>query len=208
MVTLPGLVNRNAKPQYDQGPVEPSLQFGYVPLIIGPSPSQKTALDQLLAQQQDRSSPNCRKWLTPEQYADRFGLSQNDVNKMTSWLKSQGFIVLSVPRGRNSVIFSGTAAQIQSAFNTEIHRYDVNGEKHIANSIPLSVPAALSGIVTAVRGLTDFLPKPMYVRPARGGKIPSLHPSYTTSIEGTTEYVLAPGHIATIYEIRCTTHHR
>ncbi len=201
MVTLPGHVNRNAKPQYDQGPIQPSFQFGYVTLVIAPSPAQQIALDQLLAQQQNRSSSNYHKWLTPEQYADRFGLSQNDLNKITAWLTSQGFTPLSVPRGRNSVIFSGTAAQIQSSFGTEIHRYDVNGEKHIANSIPLSVPAALSGVVTGVRGLSDFLPKPMYVRPASGGKSPGPHPSYTTTIDAQTDYFLAPGDIATIYDL-------
>jgi subtilase family serine protease len=201
MVTLPGPVNRNAKPQYDQGPIQPSFQFGYVTLVIAPSPTQQIALDQLLAQQQDRSSSNYHKWLTPEQYADHFGLSQNDLNKITAWLTSQGFTVLSVPRGRNSVIFGGTAAEIQSCFGTEIHRYEVNGEMHIANSIPLSVPAALSGVVTGVRGLSDFLPKPMYVRPASGGKSPGPHPRYTTTIDGQTDYFLAPGDIATIYDL-------
>ena len=200
-VTLPGHVNRNAQPQYDQGPVEPSFQLGYVTLVMAPSPSQQVALDLLLAQQQDRSSPNYHKWLTPEQYADRFGLSRNDINKVTSWLQSQGLMVLSVPRGRNSVIFSGTAAQVESALGTEIHRYNLNGEKHIANSASVSIPAALSGVVTGIRGLTDFRPKPMYVRPARGDKISSPHPDYTTTIDGSTEYFVAPGDIATIYDL-------
>ena len=187
-------------PQYDQGPVEPSFQFGRVTLVMAPSPSQQVALNLLLAQQQDRSSPNYHKWLTPEQFAERFGVSQGDINKITAWLQSQGFQVFSVPRGRTSVSFSGTAAQIQSAFKTEIHRYNVNGQKHIANSTPVEVPAALSGVVTGVRGLTDYHPKPMYVRPVHGGKN-GPHPSYTTTIEGETGYVLAPGDIATIYDL-------
>jgi hypothetical protein len=199
MVTLPGHVNRNASPQYDQGPVEPSRQLGYVTLIMAPSPSQQVALDQLLAQQQDRSSPNYHKWLTPAQYANRFGLSQNDVNKITGWLKSQEFEIVSIARGRNSVVFSGTVAQIQIAFKTEIHRYEVNGEKHIANSTLPAVPAALSGIVTGVRGLTDFLPRPTYVRPLHQGNIPGPHPSYTATISGSTYYFLGPGDLGTIY---------
>src|SRR6202167_3698934 len=201
MVALPRSVHPKAQPRYDQGPVDPSLQFGYVTLAVAPSPSQQAAIDQLLAQQQDRFSPNYHKWLTPEQYADRFGMSQNDLNKITAWLKSQGFTVLSVPRGRNSVIFSGTAAQIQSAFNTEIHRYNINGEPQIANSVPVSIPAALNGVVTGIRGLTSFHPKPMYVRPVRSGKTRGPHPSYTTTIDGSTEYILAPGDIATIYDL-------
>jgi hypothetical protein len=201
MVTVPRSLHRKALPQYDQGPVEPSFPLGYVTLVMAPSPSQQQALDQLLAQQQDRSSPNYHKWLTPKQYAQRFGLSQNDVNKITAWLESQGFQILSVGGGRNSVAFSGTAAQIESAFETEIHRYDVNGEKHIANSNLLSVPAALNGVITGVRGLTDFHPKPMYVRPVGEGKIAGPHPSYTTTLSGNTKYFLAPGDLATIYDI-------
>jgi subtilase family serine protease len=199
MVALPGHVNRHAQPQYDQGAVEPSHLFGHVTLVMAPSPSQQVALNLLLAQQQDRSSPNYHKWLTPEQFAERFGVSQGDISKITAWLGSHGFQAVSAARGRTSVTFSGTAAQLQSAFKTEIHTYNVNGETHIANSAPVEVPAALSGVVTGVRGLTDFHPKPMYIRPVRGGKN-GLHPSYTTPDQG-AGYALAPGDIATIYDI-------
>jgi subtilase family serine protease len=199
MIRLPGHADPKALPQYDQGPVEPSFQFGRVTLVMAPSPSQQVALNLLLAQQQDRSSPNYHKWLTPEQFAERFGVSQGDISKITAWLQSQGFQVFSVPRGRTSVSFSGTAAQIQSAFKTEIHRYNVNGQTHIGNSTAVQVPAVLSGVVTGVRGLTDYHPKPMYVRPVHGAKI-GLHPSYTTPGQG-TGYALAPGDIGTIYDL-------
>jgi hypothetical protein len=198
MIALPGHTDSRALPQYDQGRVEPSFQFGRVTLVMAPSPTQQVALNLLLAQQQDRSSPNYHKWLTPEQFAERFGATQGDINKITAWLQSQGFQVFSVPRGRTSVSFSGTAAQIQNAFKTEIHRYNANGQTHIANSTPAEVPAAFSGVVTGVRGLTDFHPKPMYVRPAHGGRN-GPHPSYTSG-EG-AGYVLAPGDIATIYDL-------
>jgi subtilase family serine protease len=200
MVTLAGSVHRLAQPQFDQGPVEDSMRFGYVSLVMAPSPSQQVALNQLLAQQQDRSSPNFHKWITPEQYADRFGLSQADVNKITGWLQSQGLSIESVARGRDAVVFSGTAQQIGSVFKTEIDYYSVNGKKHVANARAVSIPAALSGVVTGIRGLTDFRLKPMYVRPAFDGKN-SPHPHYTTTVDGNTDYFLAPGDIATIYNI-------
>jgi subtilase family serine protease len=164
--------------------------------VMAPSPSQQAALDQLLAEQQDRTSPNYHKWLTPAQYADRFGLSQNDINKINLWLVSQGFAVIRVANARNEIMFSGSAAQIQSAFNTEIHRYSVNGEQRIANATPVSIPSALSGIVTGVRGITSVHFKPMYVRAS-----PGIHPHYTTTISGSTEYFMAPGDIATLYDL-------
>ncbi len=212
MVALTGNVHRLAKPQYDQGPVEDSLQFSYVTLVIAPSPSQQAALDLLLAQQQDPKSPNYHQWLTPAQYAGRFGMSPNDINKLTAWLKSQGLQIVSVGGGRNSVVVSGTAAQLQSAFKTEIHRYSINGQAHIANSVPLFVPAALNGVITGVRGIADFRPKPMYVRPVHGGKTgpilvtqrqsaatsstslpPATSRQFTTSTRSTPPQSMAPG---------------
>ncbi len=199
-VVLARSVHPKARPEFDQGAVEPSLQLSYVTLQIPPSARQQQDLDQLLAQQQDPTSPNYHKWLTPEQYAARFGLSQNDIKKVSTWLESQGLTVVRTARGRNGVIFSGSAAQIQAAFRTEIHNFNVNGEKHIANATPAQIPAAFSGVITGIRGLNNFKPKPMYVRPVAAGKA-NPHPSYTTTIGGNQEYFIAPGDIATLYDI-------
>ena len=65
------------------------------------TPAQQAALEQLLAEQQDPASPNYHNWLTPEQYADRFGVSQNDIDKIVSWLETEGFTVDQVARGRD-----------------------------------------------------------------------------------------------------------
>ncbi len=195
-VTLAHSVHPLAKPQYDQGAVESSLPFPYVLLYAAPSASQQAALNSFLTELQDRNSPNYHQWLTPEQYAARFGLSQSDMSKIGVWLQSQGFTVLKVARGRNVIIFSGTASQIESAFNTEIHRYNVNGDMHIANATPVQIPAALNGVIVSIRGLHNFRFKPMYVRAT-----PGPHPHYTTTIDGTTDYFLAPGDVATLYDI-------
>jgi hypothetical protein len=199
-VTLAHSVHPKARPEYDRGPVEPALQLGYVTLQIPPSASQQQDLDQFLAQQQNPSSPNYHKWLTPEQYAGRFGLSQNDIKKVSTWLESQGLTVVRTARGRNGVTFSGSAAQIQAAFRTEIHNYNVNGEKYIANATPAEIPAALSGVITGITGLHNFKPKPMFVRPVAAGKA-NPHPRYTTTISGDVYYFLAPGDIATLYDV-------
>ena len=199
VVPLAKSLHPKAQAQYDMGAVDPSLALSYVTLLMAPSPIQQRALDQLLAQQQDRSSSNYHNWLTPQQFADRFGLSQNDMNKVTAWLKSQGFQILSVGGGRNSVSFSGTASQVQSAFKTEIHKYNTDGQEHFANSMSLMIPVALNGIVSSVMGLHNFLPKPANqfrgagaVRNSRGdyydGKF--VFPNF-----------LAPDDVATIYDI-------
>ena len=192
LVKLSGGVPLKAQPQYDKGPADPSLKLSYMTLLTVPSASQQKALTRLLAQQQDRRSPLYHKWLTPEQYADRFGLSPNDVKKLTDWLQSQGFSIVNVARGRNFIAFSGTAAQAESAFQTEIHNFEVAGEKHFSNITPPSIPAALSGIVSAVRGFNNFRPKSQAHR---------FEPDYTFLFNGQNIPFVAPGDVATIYDI-------
>src|SRR5271157_4715704 len=147
-----------------------------------------------MADQQTPSSSNYHKWLTPAQYADRFGLSQNDINKITTWLKAQGFTVISVGGGRNSIIFSGTAMQIEAAFQTQLHRYNIDGEEHFSNATPVKIPAAWSGVVTGVRGLNSFHWKAMGVKN-------QLHRNYYFSDMKYSSQFIAPGDAATIYDI-------
>jgi hypothetical protein len=191
-VRLTAGVPMQARPEFDLGAVEPSLKMSYMTLLTVPSASQQKAISRLLAQQQDPRSPLYHKWLTPEQYADRFGLSPNDVKRLTDWLQSQGFSIVNVARSRNFIAFSGTAAQAESAFQTEIHNFDVAGEEHFSNVIPPSIPAALSGVVSAVRGFNNFRPKSQAHR---------FTPGYTLLFQGNNYLFVAPGDVATIYDI-------
>jgi Pro-kumamolisin, activation domain/Bacterial Ig-like domain (group 3) len=197
-VVLPNSLNRQAQSKYDQGPVSPSFQMSHMILMTTPSAAQQEALKQLLAEQQDRSSRNYHKWLTPAQYADQFGLSPNDMNRLTAWMKSEGFTIISIAGGRNEVSFSGTAAQVQSAFKTEIHLYNVNGEQHFANATPLVVPSALTGIVTGVLGVNNFLMHPTSRFQASNG--PRIRANYYDASVGFQNF-LAPGDIAVMYDI-------
>src|ERR1700722_6991543 len=94
-VAVPGNVHAYARQQFDQGAVDPAMKLNYVTLVLKSSASQQADLEQLLHEQQDSSSPNFRKWLTPEEYADRFGTSPADMAKIASWLKSEGFEIVS-----------------------------------------------------------------------------------------------------------------
>lgn len=199
-VTLSGNVHPKAQQQYDQGAVEPSLKLSYITLALKKSAAQQTALDELLRQQQDPSSPVFHRWLTPEEYADRFGLSQNDIDKIVDWLQSRGLKVEHLARSRNWIDFTGTAEQIQAAFRTEIHRYRVDGELHFANSTAPSIAAELESVVLGLYGLDDFHPKPPTRRGIdTNGTAPGSALPRFTSTDGTPS--LAPDDLAMIYDI-------
>jgi uncharacterized protein (TIGR03437 family) len=194
-VTLAGHLHPKALAEYDQGRVSPSLPISYVTLALANTADQQVQLDQLLADQQNPSSPQYHQWLTPEEYAQRFGVSDADVAAVTAWLKSQGLAIAAVARGRTWIAVNGTAAQIESAFQTELHQYQVNGEMHFANATEPSVPAALSGVIRGFRGLNDFRLRPHLKAPH--AKAMS-NPDYNSS---RGNHYLAPDDVATIYDI-------
>ncbi len=187
-VTLRGNLHPRAISRNDLGPVEPGFALEGLTLHLAPTSAQQADLQTLLAQQQDPGSPHFHKWLTPEEYADRFGASPADVSKISAWLESRGFAVDHTARARNQIVFAGTADQVAAAFQTSIHRFrdDSRNTTRYANTSEPSVPAALSNLVTVIRGLDDFAPSP------------AAHPEYN-ALNGSHE--LAPDDLATIYDI-------
>jgi Pro-kumamolisin, activation domain/Bacterial Ig-like domain (group 3) len=190
-VRLAAGVPMQARPEFDQGAVDPSLKMSMTLLTV-PSASQQRALTKLLADQQNPGSASYHKWLTPEEYADRFGLSLGDVAKLTAWLQSQGFSVVETARGRNWIVFTGTAAQVEKSFQTQIHNFKANGQSHFANTTSPSIPAALSRVVVGVRGLNNF--------PAKSNAHRA-QPGYTLTVGSNSFLFAAPGDIATIYDV-------
>ncbi len=191
MSVVRGNIHFGAGPQFDRGPVDPSMQLTNVTLMFRPSAEQQAALEQLLAGQQTVSNPNYRKWLTPEQFADRFGLGQRDIAKVAAWLEAEGLTVSGVANGRQWLTFSGTAGRVGSALHTEIHRYRVEGNQRYANASEPSVPAAFAGVVAGFQGLDDF-PLRSFLK-----SIPADQAAYSS---GGSNHV-APDDFATIYDV-------
>jgi uncharacterized protein (TIGR03437 family) len=186
--TLSGNLSRRAQAQFDQGAVDPAMPMPYIVLLIQPAEAQQADLAQLLAGQQNPSSAFYHQWLTPEEFASRFGLSSADHSKVVAWLTSSGLTVKQSARGRNWIAFSGAAGQISAVLHTPIHRFQVDGETHYSNTAEPAVPEALAGVIGGFLGLNDFHPRSMISRIA---------PAYTS---GTSHY-LAPHDWATIYDV-------
>lgn len=190
LAAVRGTAHPLARAQFDRGRVSPERQLGRMALTFRLSQAQQTDLDELLREQQDRSSANYHKWLTPEQYASRFGMTQSDLAKVSAWLQSQGLTVEGISRNRNEIFFSGSVGQVEYALKTEIHNYSIKGEEHFANATDISLPAAFSGEVLGVRGLNSFPPKPRIRKPIT---------RFTSNVSG--NHFVIPGDFATIYDV-------
>src|ERR1700685_2799431 len=159
-------MSRNTRPEAnstnDRGALPEGYGVEHMLLLLQRSPQQEQALDALIDQLNDKRSPNFHKWLTAEQFGQRFGVSQTAIATVTKWLESHGFRVNTVYANQMMIDFSGVAGQVKDAFHTELHALDVSGAAHISNMSDPLIPAALAPVVKGIASLNDFKPHPTY----------------------------------------------
>ena len=200
--TLRGNTHALARPEFDRGLADPNLPMSRMLLVLSRSAQQETALQELLRRQQDNGSPEYHHWLTPDEFGQRFGPDDADLQAVSAWLESHGMSVARVYRGRNIVEFSGTVAQVQNAFHTEIHRYVVNGEEHLANASNPEIPVALTPVVAGIASLHNFKSRPQSILSqtnfTRETSFGSVAPQFTAP---SGDHALSPADYAVIYNI-------
>jgi subtilase family serine protease len=185
-VRLSGSISPRARREDDRGPVDSARKLSHMTLVFRRTPEQRAALDRWLEELQNPSSPDYHKWLTPEEFGERFGASTDNLNRAADWLRSEGFTVEATAHGRSWIDFSGTVATVQNTFHTEIHNYQTGTKTHFAPTDTPAIPPEFETLVGGIRGLDDF-----YFEPSR-----RLEPMFTAS-DGT--HALAPGDLARIY---------
>jgi hypothetical protein len=205
LTVLRGNIHTLARPEFDLGEAPANLPMDRMLLVLKRSPEREAALRQLLEEQQDRSSPNFHKWLTPEEFGREFGPSDHELRAAIDWLESHGFQVNYVAKGRSVIEFSGTASQVQQAFHTAIHKYLVKGKEHWANSGDPQIPTALMPVVAGIATLHNFLKKPqLFVSDHRvvARSLPGQRPAVNFS---SGKHALGPADYAVIYNTILST---
>jgi hypothetical protein len=209
LTVLKGNTHPLARPEFDLGRAPASLPMNRMLLVLKRNPEQESALEKLLDDQQDKNSSNYHKWLTPEEFGQKFGPTDADIQTVTGWLQSHGFQV-GTTKGRSVLEFSGSASQVQEAFHTTIHKYIVNGEQHWANANDPSIPAALAPAIAGIASLNDFPRKPLnvplgnFVRDKATGRTVPMKPLFTFGggcDQNGNCYALGPYDFAKIYDV-------
>ncbi len=142
-------------------------------LAIGLPLRNETELDDLLRQIYDPASPNFRQYLTPEQFTERFGPSEQDYQAVIEFANANGLTVSGTYPNRMVVDVSGSVADIERVFHLTMNIYRHPGETRTFYAPDVEPSADLPVPVLHVAGLDDASRK----RPM--GKITKL--SATTS---------------------------
>jgi pro-kumamolisin-like protein/IPT/TIG domain-containing protein len=194
-VALEGNTRPEAILANDRGAVPNDFPLQHMLLQLKRSPEQEQALQQFLDELHAKDSPNFHHWLTAQEFGEKFGLAKPDLDVITTWLESHGFRVNVVYPNGMLIDFSGTAAQVRQAFQTELHYLEVKGERHVANMNDPRIPVALAPVVAGIVSLHDFWPHAMH-------KMHQPRPQFTFPDQfGGTTYAVVPADLAKIYNL-------
>ncbi|HYM42968.1 MAG TPA: S53 family peptidase [Steroidobacteraceae bacterium] len=122
------------------------------------------ALDALVAKQQAGDGT----YLSFAQLRAQYGPSATDAARVAAFLRAQG-LTASIGRDNLYVKASGTVARVQSAFQVELHQYNLFGRTFRASERDATLPTDLAPIVAAVSGLSSLGADPQIAQVARKG---------------------------------------
>ena len=143
----------------DLGPVDAASP---IDITIWMKLRDQAGLDALVSAQQAGKSD----YLSMQQVRAQHTPSPADVAKVVAFLKTKGLTV-SAGQDNLSVNASGTAARVQSAFQVELHQYDLYGRTFRASARNATLPPDLVPLVAAVAGLSSLRAEPQIARVGR-----------------------------------------
>jgi subtilase family serine protease len=156
---LAGNHPRQAESMAPSGDVEPQQRLS---MAVTMSLHNRAELNGLLADQQDPTSPDYHRWLTPEQFAARFGPSVSEVEEVENWLVAQGFKVTRSSPEQRVIKFIGTVGQAKQAFNVSLKTF----AGAYANVNDPEIPARFAGVISYIHGLDNMHATTPTLRPA------------------------------------------
>jgi hypothetical protein len=139
--------------------IGPAPSTTTLPLVVTLQPRDPAALSAEVQAVSDPHSPDYRHFLTPQQFARRFGPTPASLTQVTAALRSEGLTVGAPSATGLSLPVSGTVAQVQSAFSTPISRYRLaSGKTGYDNRSAPEVPVTVAPQIEGILGLDTLSP--------------------------------------------------
>jgi hypothetical protein len=125
-------------------------------LVFALKPPHMQEEEQFLNQLQDRDSPLFHKYLSEQEWDERFAPSAQDEQAVAAWAQSQGLTITQRYPNRLLVDVEAPVAIIEKALDVAINRYQIGSASYYSNDRDPALPAQFIGIVHAVLGLNNI----------------------------------------------------
>jgi kumamolisin len=96
-----------------------------------------------------------RRHLTRAELADRYGADPDELDRVAAFYRDQGLEVVEQSAARRCVVVRGSCDALAAAFQIRFGTYRAELGTYRGHEDPVSVPAELADVITAVLGLED-----------------------------------------------------
>jgi hypothetical protein len=133
-------------------------------LAIGLPLRNQAALTDLLQQIYDPASTNYQHYLTPEQFNEQFGPTEQDYQAVIAFAKAHGFTITGTHSNRVLLDVIGSVADIENTLHVKMNTYQHPTENRTFYAPDREPSVDLAVAITDFNGLNNYsLPHPNYV---------------------------------------------
>jgi subtilase family serine protease len=159
-------------------PVDTSKTIGVVLALPSSDPAGLKAFGDHVSKPGDQLY---RKYITPQEFAARFGGNASDYQFLKDWAASKGLTNSQESVSRTTLTVRGSVEVLNQVFKTELNNYKTSdGESFYSADIKPTVPAEIGSKVVAVIGLTSGRP---IAALAKVGKTLGEHPAANSALK-------------------------
>jgi subtilase family serine protease len=134
-------------------PLDKNKEIGVV--LAVPS-SDLEGLKTMVKHVSTSGDPLFHKYLTAQEFAERFGGNQADYTALKNWATANGLVISQESIGRLGLTVRGSVLKFETLFKTQLNTYRASdGESFYSASTKPTVPAEISSKVSGVIGLTS-----------------------------------------------------
>jgi len=120
-------------------------------------PNDSAALTQLINDVSTPGNPFYRHFLSPAEFAQRFGATPSAVALVRSELRRTGLTVSAISPNNLVLRVTGSATQVAATFHTKLQRYrDVSGEIATVATSRIGLTSPIARYVAGISGLNGF----------------------------------------------------
>ena len=165
------------------GPVDQNQQISVILTLPLSDPQGAAEFVQHVSKPGD---PLFHQYLTPDQFAAKFGANSADYAALKQWAANNGLAVVHESLARTSLTVRGSAAKLEALFKTQLNNYrSPDGQEFYSAAVKPTVPDEIASRVSGVIGLTSSAHYASLAKPYKVlGENPSA-PKQGTDIGGT-----------------------
>ena len=137
-------------------PVDVNKQIGVVLALPSSDPAGLAAFVKHVSTPGD---PLFRQYITPQQFAQKFGGNEADYTALKNWAAANGMVISQESMTRTNLTVRGSVSQFQTLFKTQLHTYQAtDGQTFYSASIKPTIPSEIASKISGVIGLTAGKP--------------------------------------------------